>query len=812
MALKSCSYCGRRARVGGASTLVLALFLASSARAQPANIGVVDVQGAQATAPNPDAIGTNATPGTAPALAPSQGNLNEIQPGSTVSDKVIRDIAPPTADYNQSLQFTPNFVNSNSNGALGDTKSSWRGFVDGQFNITFDGVPFGDVNDPTHHSNAYFPGAFLCSETVDRGPGQASQAGYATFGGTLSLNSCAVSDKFGGSVTSSFGSWGTWTATTTLQSGLLDTSGTKLLVQYDHEQTNGQIDFGDVRSDYALFKIQHQFGDFTFTGLSTFGLEHYNNINPITKLQLDLYGKNYGEINNNPATEEYVGYNNSVKQTDMEYIDMKGTEWGLNFDDKVYTYAYTYPTLQNNGNNQTIEGQPNTANKGTIQSVKMPGWFLKDDIIATATTVTFPNVGANDVTGYLKDNDYRAYGDIFNVSKDVNAGMASGTLNTGFWWEYVSNDRLQEYYDYTTGQLYSSMPTTVTGTNNQTVLNAAYYKLNLNSKIDNFQPYVEYHWKPTDQLTITPGFKYKSFERIHDALVNQTTLEPADFTHTYSAALPFLDVRYRVLPDLTIYGQASEGFLAPTVSAYYVTNFANSNIQPERTSNFQFGSVYKNDKFAVDADVYSVTATNFPVTNNAADGSTTYLNAGTARYQGVEAEGTYVIQKGLSLYASGAVSNAKYISGLYTGLWVGDAPRYTAAGGLIYDDQTFFGSLLYKVNGNMYGSNGQCGVGDASTAACAGGVGSLNKIAPYNETDFVAGYRTDYLAKLGFGKKAEFRLGVNNIFDNRAITEVAGDPTSTGAIVPGGPSVAGGALTYSFQSGRYVYGQVKVDF
>ncbi len=94
--------------------------------------------------------------------------------------------------------------------------------------------------------------------------------------------------------------------------------------------------------------------------------------------------------------------------------------------------------------------------------------------------------------------------------------------------------------------------------------------------------------------------------------------------------------------------------------------------------------------------------------------------------------------------------------------------------------KTFFGSLLYKVNGNMYGSSGQY----AGTY--------LNKIAPYNETDFVAGYRTDSLAKLGFGKKAEFRLGVNNIFDNRAITEVAGDPTSTGAIVLGGPSVAGG--------------------
>lgn len=800
MALISFRHCDRIAHIGGASTIVLALFLASSAQAQPASIGAVDVQAAQATAANPDAVGTDAAPGTAPALAPSQASLNAIEPGSTVSDKVIRDISPPTADYNESLKFTPNFTSSNPNGALGDTKSSWRGFADGQFNITFDGVPFGDVNDPTHHSNAYFPGAFLCSEVVDRGPGRASQAGYATFGGTLSLNSCALSDKFGGSVTASFGSWGTWTAATTVQSGLLDKSGTKIFFQYDHEQTNGAIDYGDVRSDYALVKAEHQFGDFTFTGLSTFGRENYNNVNPITMLQLNMYGKNYGEVNNNPATAEYVGYNNSVKQTDMEYIDMRGDILGFHVDDKVYTYSYWYPKLQNNGNDQTIEGIASVANGGTINSVKMPGWFLSDGIVAATTTVKFPTVGANDVTGYLKDNNYRAYGDLFDVSRDVNAGLASGRLNTGFWWEYVSNDRLQEYYDYTQGALYSSLPTTVTGTNNQTVLNGAYYKLNLNSKIANFQPYIEYQWKPTEQLTITPGFKYKSFTRMHDALVNQTTLEPADFTHTYTAALPFLDVRYRVWPDLTIYGQASEGFLAPTVSAYYVTSFANSGIQPERTTNYQLGSVYKNDKLAVDADVYSITATNFPVTTTASDGSTTYLNAGTAQYQGFEAEGTYVIVNGFSLYASGALSSAKFISGANTGLIVGDAPRYTAAGGVIYDDKTFFGSLLFKVNGDMYGSSGQY----AGTY--------LNKIAAYNETDFVAGYRTDALAKLGFGKQAEFRLGVNDMFDNRAITEIAGNPTKTGPVVLGGPSVAGGTLTYSFQAGRYVYGQVKVDF
>lgn len=797
-----------RALGAGVSGLALVLALAAPAFATPASIGVVDVQAPTETKSDANAVGKSAEPGTAPALAPAQANLNAIQPGSTISNKVIQDISPPTADYNESLKFAPNTVTNNTNGALGDNKASWRGFVDGQYNITFDGVPFGDANDPTHHSNAYFPGAFIGQEVIDRGPGQASQVGYAPFGGTLSLKSYELSDKFGGSISSSIGSWGTFTGATTLQSGLLDKNGTKFMIQYDHGQTNGAIQDGYVRSDYFLGKIQHVFGDFTVTAFSSVGLEHYNNINAITGAQLAQYGKNYGQVNNNPLTEQFVGYNNSYKATDMEYIKAEGSEWGWNFHNQAYTYSYWYPSLQNNGNDQTIEGPASIANGGTINGIKIKSWFGALGLATGSPKVNFPTVANGDVTGYLKNNNYRGYGDIFSVDHDFNAGAASGTLKLGFWWEYVSNDRLQEYYDYTQGKLYSALPTTITGGaatagNSQTVLNAAYYKLKLNSQIQNFQPFVEYHWTPTDKLTITPGVKFESFGRIHDGLVNQTTLLPVNFSHVYTAAMPFLDVRYRVTPELTVYGQASQGFQAPTVSAYYVTNLANSNIQPERTNNFQLGAVFKNNKFTVDADIYSITATNFPLVTTAADGSSVYANAGTARYQGIEAEGTYSLMKGLSLYGSGAFSSAKYISGPNSGLGIGDAPVYTAAGGLIYDDQTWFGSLLYKVNGPMYGSSGQCGVGAATPGLCATMAGGLNKISSYNETDVVVGYRTEAINKISFFKKAEIKFGVNDLFNNRSTVEIGGDPTN---------AAGAAALTYQFQPGRYIYSQVKLDF
>ena len=141
-------------------------------------------QAAQAAAPvavaitSNAAIGSHAPAGSAPALAFSQGSLTASQPGSVVSDKILRDVVPVGADYNETVKATPGFLSNNANGAVGDSKSGWRGYVDGQFNITFDGVPFGDANDPTHHSAAYFPASFLSRVTVDRGPGSASQVGY----------------------------------------------------------------------------------------------------------------------------------------------------------------------------------------------------------------------------------------------------------------------------------------------------------------------------------------------------------------------------------------------------------------------------------------------------------------------------------------------------------------------------------------------------------------------------------------------------------------------------------------------------------
>ena len=816
------AFARRRLRFAGVSLVALTLGT-SAAFAQSVDVGTVEGNVAPAPRAAPanangglplssdQAIGGAAPIGSAPALAPSQASLNSFQPGSTISDKVLKDIVKPSSDYNEAAKFTPGYYSNNTNGPLGDSKSGWRGFADGQFNITFDGVPFGDANDPSHHSAAYFPGAFLGKVIVDRGPGGASQAGYASFGGTLSLYSRELSDHFGGSVEGSFGQLGTYTGAVTAQSGLVG-GDTRAMVQYSYQKTDGWLQLGHVDTNNFLLKVEKKMGDVTATFFSTVGFENYNNVNSITWAQWQKYGQTYGQVNRNPATQQFVGYNNSQKRTDLEYIDLKGDMLGFHFHNKAYTYSYWYPSLQNNGADQTNETTPGTITSVTITN---PASGCTGGLATCKTTIKFGGIGATDVTGYVKFNNYRAYGDLFDVSKDVNAGFASGQLRLGAWVEHVDNGRYQQYIDYTTGVNYGNLPATISSAGGATAqqqaidLVSASFKLSLNSHITNYQPYIEYEWKPIENLSITPGFKYEAITRDHDGLVNQTTLQPVSFTHTYTKSLPFLSARYRLTPELTVYGQASQGFLIPTVSAYYVyDNAFNSNtLAPEETTNYQIGATYKSKLFTAAIDAYQITAKNFPITTTAADGSQFYVNAGTARYQGIEAEGTFAFGQllgpgfgnGLGAYASAALSDAKFIAGPSNGFAVPNAPKYTLAGGLVYDDGTYFGSLLHKVTGDQYGSGGQ-------VAASATVNPLLNKIAAYDSTDFVMGIRSDVLQKMGFGKKAEFKLGVSNIFDHRALTDVSGKPATLTAANPAN------ALNYSFQAGRFIYAGLKVDF
>jgi iron complex outermembrane recepter protein len=123
----------------------------------------------------------------------SQASLDTESAQSFIGSEFIRNFAPATTDFSELINIAPGTISYNPNGVgLGQGTMYFRGFVDGDYNITWNGIPFNDSNNPTHHSWSFFPGPWIGGVNFDRSPGTASTIGQATFGGSINLLSPEV--------------------------------------------------------------------------------------------------------------------------------------------------------------------------------------------------------------------------------------------------------------------------------------------------------------------------------------------------------------------------------------------------------------------------------------------------------------------------------------------------------------------------------------------------------------------------------------------------------------------------------------------
>ncbi len=117
------------------------------------------------------------------ALAPMDASLEATSARTYISPTFVQNFTSPVADYGEAVAMAPGTFTLNGNGVgLGQSKTYFRGFPDGNYDIDFDGIPFYDTNSPTHHSWAFFPAQFFGGIDLDRSPGTASTVGPTPFG------------------------------------------------------------------------------------------------------------------------------------------------------------------------------------------------------------------------------------------------------------------------------------------------------------------------------------------------------------------------------------------------------------------------------------------------------------------------------------------------------------------------------------------------------------------------------------------------------------------------------------------------------
>lgn len=766
------SLCGARGRLLSTSVLALGAAISSGvAHAEangPVNNGIAEGSDIVVT-------GTHANE-----LAPVTSSLQTTQPQSIISRSFIEDSLPATSDFNQIAMISPSvsgYGNYNGNG-LSESKAQIRGFQDGEYNITYDGVPFGDTNDPTHHSNTFFPSNTIETLIVDRGPGNASQLGQATFGGNINLFSRATREEASIEAKGSYGSYDTWLLRGVAQTGSIDAlGGTQAVVSAQHIESHGARSHSPFKSTNVFGKIMIPLGpDARLTLLGTYNENTFNQPDKdgATLSQVAAFGRFYS-LNDDPTSQSYYRYNRTHKTTDFEIVKFEANiAPNSTLENRAYTYSYDNETLS--GSDVTLFATATAA------------------AIASANTVTLTPGGAKTigVPGYTKTNKYRVYGDIAKAHVD----FGFGAITAGLWLEWSNTYRQQRDVDLTTmarNYAEKAVSDPVTG-----VATPRDIKFDQHSHTDHAEEFVELDLRPLPGLKITPGFKHVDFTRQIDADYNQTTRYPQRLSDTYSANLPFATINYSVSETLAVYAQYARGFLAPSLSVLYVDHPDNSTVKPERSTNYQAGAVYHGANLSLDADVYKIDFSNkFAVDPTApASEGTVYINQGSVQYKGVEGQITYALPMGFAVFANGSRNYAKTDNPGAPKLQVANAPEWTAAGGLLYKNGPLRFSLVDKYVGRQW-------FADPTSATTAKGLATydLYRSKGYNTAIVSARYQI-----------GPVRLGVevNNVFNSKPVTNIA--PNSKTPFADIGKPTSANFDQYYYQTGRSFTGDVTVTF
>lgn len=675
----------------------------------------------------------------ATAAAPVKASLEAVQPQSIIDRKAIDQFIPVTSDYTQIVNLSPSVSGTSFNGpGLGEAKTTLRGFKDGEYNITYDGIPWGDANGPTHHSTSFFPSSTIGAVVVDRGPGEASQLGVASFGGSINLFSPEVSDDFGGSQVVSYGSWNTRMAVTKFSTGDIEQlNGAHALINLQELKTDGYLSYSGATAYNQMVRAVFPLAD-TWK-LTVFGTWNYtkvytNDNTGSTLTQVALYGKNYG-LSNDPSSPNYYKYNVVTKHTYFNYAKLTGDVTpSLKLENTVYSYYYKNDT--ESALDPTLS-PTDIANRTGLQITQVPGGK--------------PVVNGH-VPGYTKLNVYKIYGDILHL----NQTLPFGVVKAGLWLEKADTGPRARYdYDATLG--HTSAGWTVDYRQKVLAGVPQYLEYLQYSGWKQYEPFVDVAWNVTPELTVTPGLKYVHETVRVDADVNQSSRLPYHGSKTYTKTLYFLTANYKVQSNLAVYGQYATGFLVPDISATQKVNPNLNDLVPQESTNYQAGVVYHGSRLSLDADVYLVDFTN-KLQSMAVGSETVFFNLGGARYKGVEGSATFAATENLFLFANGSFNSAKargastMIGGVPVviagGKQIANAPKTTAAVGVLFNNDTWSISVADKYTGVQWGAEGEP---------------AAYRIPGYNSTDLTVVY-----------KVGRYRLecAVYNLFDSQKFTSI----------------------------------------
>ncbi len=734
----------------------------------------------------------------AAAMAPMDALLEEHSARTEITQAFIANYTSPLADYGEAVEMAPGTYTTNGNGpGLGQSKTYFRGFPDGNYDIDFDGIPFYDTNSPTHHSWAFFPTQWIGGIDFDRSPGTASTIGPTPFGGSIHMLSRDISpvSSIRGGI--SYGSWGTLLADAQFDSGnLLSNHKASFELDVQHMDSKGYQSNNFQNRNAGSIKAQYKFSDSTvLSGFAGVVYLHANTPN-FNATRCQMYGAQTGYTctgvnafyagagirfyladNKDPMNYLDYQYNRYQVPTDFEYVDFKTVLLHkISVDFKPYTYNYDNSEVYSNA-------VPLTDNSALLGTTYGP--------LGTITQLCNTQYTKKGVTaepcGVDKYNSYRKYGDTFNLSQVSKFGV----LRAGMWYEWAATNRHQ----------YPSDPLNAWA--DQTLPNFA-EQFWTNS----YQPFVEYEFHPVKKLEITPGVKFAYYtintkqyaddgKTIGCLCAAGTTGNPNAFISnngSFYSTLPSIDVNYRIQSNWSAYAQVSTGSIVPPSNVFDFNQGTTGNAVPVETlpkqqhnTTYQAGTVFKLKNVTLDLDAFHIRfQSGYSSQTDASTGEPVWYAQPSSISKGFEGQTNLYLGNGLSAYLNATWETAMYtgVQTLYptnaatptfnpesnpyylatpSGLWVQQTPSDTYAEGVTYLHGGWDAGVFDKHVGQFYQ--------DVS------GFHNEVTVNPFDITNTYINYTIRSGSRFD---QTKIRLSVNNLFNLHDATGI----TSAGS-VPG---------------------------
>jgi len=267
----------------------------------------------------------------------------------------------------------------------------------------------------------------------------------------------------------------------------------------------------------------------------------------------------------------------------------------------------------------------------------------------------------------------------------------------------------------------------------------------------------------TKDFAITPGIRVESYNQSRNNIFTEKTGSAKNIE-----TVPQIGATWQIAPEVQLYSSVYKGFAPAQLATAISERGVDQQLDPERSTNFEFGLRGIDSGFSYDAAVFSMNFSNQIVNQSLAAGITK-ANGGQSLHQGMELALGYALPAGWGLNGNLTyIPVAKFVGNSSMGR-DGNRIPYTAKLvsnlGVTYQKNGFNSLLSLNYLSPQFA--------DAANTSLPNSIGTIGEIPSITTVNWSANYEIDKSWKV-FG-------AVNNLFNKRYISSRSPDGIFAGA-------------------------------